>query len=485
MSMLWNSKTAHEATGGKDAGEWQADRVVIDSRAVKPGDLFVALKGERFDGHDYIPAALEAGASAVIADRPGEGCRMQVPDSLKALEQLGAYARGRSEARIVAVTGSVGKTSCKEMLRTALGALGETFASEGNFNNHIGAPLTLANLPQAAKFGVFELGMNHAGEIAPLSRLVRPHLAIITTVEAVHLEFFGTVEAIADAKAEIFEGVEKGGAALLNADNPQYGRLHAAAEKKGLRVLAFGTQAADGLLIDYAPTPEGCTLRARLDDREYIYTLGATGRHFALTSVAVLLAISELGLDVRQAAAALADFHEPDGRGRVLRPAQLNGARLIDDSYNASPASMRAAFAKTAEVWQREGGKGRKLAALGDMLELGEGAEALHAGLAKEAQAAGFDTVFTAGQLMRNLHDALPRAMRGAHTVQARELLPHLRAALGPGDVLLVKGSHGSRMYELAAALCHPERSEGSSAARKDPSAAPQDDSKRNSQHAI
>ncbi|MDE3016292.1 MAG: UDP-N-acetylmuramoyl-tripeptide--D-alanyl-D-alanine ligase [Pseudomonadota bacterium] len=457
---MWNEKTAAEATGGKAQGRWRASRVEIDSRRIKPGDLFVALKGERFDGHAYVKDALAKGAVAAVvhATSPGwggvatrsgagGGCLI-VSDTFKALEDLGRFARTRSRAKIVGVTGSVGKTGAKEMLRLALGAHGETFASGGNFNNHIGTPLSLANLPENAAFAVFEMGMNHAGEIAHLTKMVRPGIAAITNIEAVHMEFFASLDAIACAKAEIFEGMERDGIAVLNRDNAAYVPLAARARERGLAVVTFGEHAeADCRLLEY----RAGRIKAGIHGKPLSYALAAMGRHWAATSLLTLAATHALGLDDEKTAGALAGFSEPEGRGRVLSLA--GGITLVDDSYNASPPAMRAAFAKTAELWENSGRKGRKLAALGDMLELGKDAPSLHVGLAADIVQSGFDGVFTAGALMQHLHKALPQRLRAGHTAEAIQLLPLLSKELQAGDILLVKGSHGSGMHNLAKAL--------------------------------
>lgn len=461
MTVLWTDSTAAEAAGGKtQQGSWQAARVEIDSRRVKQGDLFVALKGENFDGHDFIAEALAKGAVAAMVSRVPPALAkvplLVVDDTLKGLEALGVAARSRTDAKIVGVTGSVGKTSTKEMIRMALTPHGATYATSGNYNNHIGTPLNLANLPPATQFAVFEMGMNHAGEISHLTNMVRPHVAAITTVEAVHMEFFGSLEGIADAKLEIYDGMTGEGYAILNRDSPLYGYMAKhVAERNVKHIVTFGAhEKSDCRLIEYRALANGCAITASIHGRHISYGLKAVGRHWALTSLLTLGVINALGLDIDKTAKALAAFGELAGRGQVVRiPVDGGEAILIDDSYNASPAAMRAAFAKTAEVWEGSGRKGRKLAALGNMLELGRDAPLLHSGLAPDIERHGFDGVFTAGDLMQQLHDALPSAMSAGHTAQAMQLLPLIRKKLKPGDILLVKGSHGSRMYELARAL--------------------------------
>jgi len=461
MTILWTDITAAQATGGKaQQGSWQATRVEIDSRKVKAGDLFVALKGENFDGHDYIADALAKGAVAAMVTRVPQALSkvpmLIVEDTLKGLEALGLDARKRINAKVIGVTGSVGKTSTKEMIRMALMAHGETYATSGNYNNHIGTPLNMANLPSSTQFAVFEMGMNHAGEISHLTKMVRPQVGAITTVEAVHMEFFGSLEGIADAKLEIFEGMISEGYAILNRDSALYGYMAKRVTDYGVKhIVTFGAhEKSDCRLIEYRAGSDGCTITGSIHGKHISYSLKAVGRHWALTSLLTLAVVHALGLDIEKTAKALANFGELDGRGRVLKIAVSGGeAILIDDSYNASPAAMRAAFAKTAEVWEGMERKGRKLAALGNMLELGRDTTLLHSGLAPDVLSNGFDGIFTAGDLMQHLHDALPSAMCIGHVAQAMQLLPLLQKKLRPGDILLVKGSHGSKMYELASAL--------------------------------
>ncbi len=447
MSALWPVLDLVKATGGVPNGEWCAWRVEIDSRKVQPGDLFVAIKGERVDGHDYVQQAFAAGAIAAVVEKKLAigGNQLVVADTFRALDDLAKYNRARSKAKIIGVTGSVGKTSTKEMLRLALSVHGKTYATSGNYNNHIGTPLNLANLPLDSEYGVFEMGMNHAGEILHLTKMVRPNIALISNVEAVHMEFFASIDEIAKAKGEIFEGLENGGVAIINADQPYFLNFRSSA-------ITFGADAkADCRLLSYKPTISGCEVSANIKGEKIDYIIAATGRHWALISLSVLAAVHALGLDVAKSAAALANFSEVEGRGRVVQITAKNGtALLINDSYNASPASMRAAFAKTNEVWQAQGKKGRKIALLGDMLELGEQSPEIHAGLASDLQAQGFDKIYSAGKLMQNLHDELPADMRGAHVPDAASLGAIVNDVFAKDDVILIKGSHGSKMYVLA-----------------------------------
>jgi UDP-N-acetylmuramoyl-tripeptide--D-alanyl-D-alanine ligase len=460
VSPLWTAQEAALATGGDlaPAASWAADGVAIDTRAVAANDLFVALKGPRFDGHDFVAAALSRGAAAaLVARRPSDADPARlllVPDTQAGLEALARAARARSRARIAAVTGSVGKTGTKEALAAVLGGQARTHASAGNLNNQIGMPLSLARMPEGAAYGVFELGMNHAGEIAPLSRLLRPHVAIVTTVEPVHIENFPDVAAIADAKGEIFAGIEAGGVAILNADNPYFARLASHAAACGVdRIWSFGeAQTADARLLSVALTAEGSTAEIVLRGQRLSLRINLPGRHQVQNALAVLLAAAALGADLSRAVAALATLSPVKGRGVVTDIAVGGGGiTLVDESYNASPAAMRAAFSVLALRQAAEGG--RKIAVLGDMLELGRQAAADHAGLAADLAAAGVDLVFTAGPLMRHLCDALPESRRGGHAGTAVALAPLVTAAVRPGDIVLVKGSAGSQMDVVVAAL--------------------------------
>src|SRR5215218_1728781 len=346
--------------------------ISIDSRTIQRGEAFFAIAGDARDGHDFVAAALAAGAGLAVVARakrdimPANAPLMVVPDVLAALTDLAQASRARSNARIVAVTGSVGKTGTKEALRLALGQCGVTHASVASYNNHWGVPLSVARMPANTQFAVFEIGMNHAGEITPLTRLVRPHVAVVTAVEPVHLEYFGSLEAIADAKAEIFLGLEPGGAAIINRDNSQYERLKRAAASAGARIVSFG---------------EHAEAEARVLGAELTYKLGAPGRHVVLNSLAVLAAASLAGADLALAGLALAGLEPPTGRGQRIALGLTGGgsALLIDESYNANPASVRAALALLSQA--HIGSDGRRIAVLGDMLELGEASAELHRGL--------------------------------------------------------------------------------------------------------
>lgn len=456
---LWPSADLLEAVGGRTVGmPGDVSAVSIDSRTVPKDAAFFAIRGDRFDGHDFAAAALDAGAALAIVregfetgDHPGPF--VFVDDPLQALERLAAAARSRSGAGIVGVTGSVGKTGTKEMLRLALGASGETHASPASFNNHWGVPFSLASLPASARFGVFEMGMNHPGEIAPLSALVRPEAAIITTVAPVHIGHFRNVEEIADAKAEIFAGLVAGGTAILPLDNPHFGRLADAALAAGATIVTFGEASdANVRLVDFIPDGDGSTASVTLGDRPLNVRLGAPGRHLATNALAVLAAVDALGADLSAAADALAKMSAPTGRGErtVLHP-EGGTALLIDESYNANPVSMAAALAMLGAA--EPGPGGRRIAVLGDMLELGEGSPAYHRELAGPIRKARADLVFASGPFMAELADELGGEIDVVHAPDAAGNEAALLAELRPGDIVMVKGSLGSSMGPLVAAL--------------------------------
>ncbi len=459
---LWTAEDAAAATSGSARGGWTGvTGVSIDTRTLVPGELFVALEGENRDGHDFVPQALAAGAGAVMVSRipavvADDAPVLLVDDTLAALGRLGTAARARSAAKVIAVTGSVGKTSTKEMLRSMLACQGRVHAAEKSYNNHWGVPLTLARMPAATQFAVIEMGMNHPGEIAPLSRLARPHVAIITTIEPVHLAAFDSIEGIADAKAEVFAGLEPGGVAILNRDNPQFGRL--AAQAGGARILSFGTGDCDLILEQAAVDGTSTAVRARISGRPISFKLGAPGAHFAMNATAALGAVAAVGADIARAGQAMAGWFPPEGRGQRWRielgPAGRDGAiTLIDDSYNANPASIRAALAvlaasPLADVAGREG-RGRRIAFLGDMLELGPTEDSLHAGLADLAEIDGIDTLHLAGPRMRALHQALPAEKRGHWFEDSEKLAQWVCKAIDAGDVCVVKGSLGMAMRRV------------------------------------
>ncbi|MFT4096465.1 MAG: UDP-N-acetylmuramoylalanyl-D-glutamyl-2,6-diaminopimelate--D-alanyl-D-alanine ligase [Rhodoblastus sp.] len=457
---LWTSLALVAPLGARVSGALPANGVTgvsIDTRTLQPGDLFVALKGDNSDGHEHVRKAFDAGAAAALVDEAhadalaGAGPLYVAHDTLTALENLGRASRARSKARIVAVTGSVGKTTTKELLRVALESAGETHASAASYNNHWGVPLTLARMPASARYGVFEIGMNHAGEITPLVGMVQPHVAIITRIAPVHLEHFASVDAIADAKAEIFTGVRRGGVAILNRDDAQFERLRDAATNAGVRfVLSFGeSEEADAILHSCALGVRVSRVKARVLGQELDYVIGAPGRHIAMNSLAVLMAARAAGLDIATAAQALQNFRPAAGRGHRLELMTPDGPiSVIDESYNANPVSMRAAL----DLLGASRG-GRRIAVLGDMLELGPDAAKLHAAIAEDIERNQIDLVFTAGPLMRALHEAIPADKRGAHAASSAALEPVMLDALRAGDVVMIKGSNGSRMGPLVAAM--------------------------------
>ena len=432
----------------------------IDSRTIAPGEAYFAIRGEVHDGHDFVTAALKAGAALAVIDAaqrekfPSDAPLLVVKDALAGLVDLAHAARARLTAQVIAVTGSVGKTSTKEALRRVLGAQGPTHASAASFNNHWGVPLSLARCPATVRFAIFEIGMNHAGEIEPLVKMVRPQVAVITTVEPVHLEFFAGIEAIADAKAEIFEGVEPGGAVVLNRDNSQFARLQRRAEQLGIsRIVSFGADAkSDARLIDLALHAACSAVHAKILGQEVTYKLGMPGRHMAMNSLAVLAAASLAGADLALAALSLSQIEPATGRG-VRRMLELaNGeATLIDESYNANPASMAAALNVLGQA--AVGPHGRRIAVLGDMLELGSTSPALHRGLNEAIRANRIDLVYCCGPLMRNLWDALSTGKRGGYADSAAGLEAQVIAAIRAGDAIMVKGSLGSKMKTIVNAL--------------------------------
>lgn len=464
MTALWTAAEAAAAVNGKSTARWQAHGVSIDSRKIADGDLFVAIKGPTFDGHAFVAEALARGAAAAIVDHPSaefdDAPLLVVGDTKRALENLAAAARQRSQAKIVAVTGSVGKTGTKEFLRSALGRIGRVAATEGNLNNQWGLPLSLARMPRDVDFGVFEIGMNHAGEITPLVRLARPHTAVITRVAEVHGAHFDSLDAIADAKAEIFLGLTSGGAAVLNHDEVSYARLVAAAEAAAIgRIVSFGENPdADCRLLDWTAGGCGSDVVAEVFGTPISYRLSIPGRHLVDNSLAVLAVVQALGADLAAAAAGLADVTALKGRGLRSEVALEDGwFTVIDESYNASPTSIQAALAVLGAT--APAGGGRRIAVLGDMLELGDRAEALHAKLAESIAANGIDLVFTAGQYMSALWEALPQARRGGQAISSERLIPIVCDAVSAGDVVMVKGSLGSGTRRIVEALLAINRS--------------------------
>lgn len=462
MTSLWTTGAMTAAMRADEAGRLPegVSGISIDTRTIQAGEAFFAIQGENRDGHDFVDAAVQAGAAlAVIArDKRARFAKdaplLAVDDVLEGLRDLARAARARLTGKVVAVTGSVGKTGSKEALRLALSAQGKTHASAASHNNHWGVPLSLARCPADAAYAVFEIGMNHAGEITPLTKLVRPDVAIVTTVAPVHLEYFGSLDRIADAKAEIFSGVVPGGAAVINRDIPQFERLRAAARAAGVaRVIGFGEHPdADARVERVALAADSSRVDASILGVSLRYTVGAPGRHLVLNSLAVLAAAALAGADLARAAEALAGWRPSAGRGQRSTLRVSGGeALLIDESYNANPASMRAALALLAQA--EPGPNGRRIAVLGDMLELGAAGARLHAELAEAAVAAGIDAVYCSGPLMRALFEALPSRLRGGYAETSAALEPAVIAALRAGDAVMVKGSFGSNMGPLVKAL--------------------------------
>jgi UDP-N-acetylmuramoyl-tripeptide--D-alanyl-D-alanine ligase len=460
--VLWTVEAMAAAIGAEREGALpqSVPGISIDSRTLAPGEAFFAIQGDHRDGHDFVAAALaaKAGLAVTAADRrselPQDVPLLVVPDVLAALRALAAAARARLQGKVIGVTGSVGKTGTKEALRLALSQDGETHASAASYNNHWGVPLSLARCPASARYAVLEMGMNHAGEIEPLSRLARPHVAIITTVAPVHLEFFGSLAKIADAKAEIFLGLEAGGAAVINRDNSQFARLKRRAKEAGVaRIVSFGEhEQADARLIKCALHPGCSAVQADILGTELTYKIGAPGRHLVHNSLAVLAAAVLVGADLALAALALADFKPASGRGAAFEIDLPGGpATVIDESYNANPASMAAALALLGQ--RPVGARGRRIAVLGDMLELGPRGRALHRGLLAPVDANAIDLVFCCGPLMRALWRALPASRRGGYAEDSAALEPQVLSAVGAGDVVMVKGSLGSRMAPVVKAL--------------------------------
>ena len=458
---IWTAKDAQKITNGSVNGDWTAYGISIDSRMVEEGDVFVALQTEAADGHDYVLDALKKGAVAAIVSKVPAQCSEDTPllvveDTLKALEALGQGARYRTSAKVIAVTGSVGKTGTKELLSAGLSPQGQTHASIKSFNNHIGVPITLATMHAGSDYGVFEIGMNHPGEITPLSKQVKPDIAIITTVAPVHLEHFSEgIEGIAKAKSEIFAGMSAEGKAVVNCDMEMFSLVQAQAKLSGVDLITFGKDAqAESRLLDCLVAANGSRIRASILGEEISYTLQWSGEHIAMNSIAVLTAIKLAGADIVKAAKAMGMLMPPAGRGQreyLDIGDDENPLTLINESYNASPTSMNAAFKVLALVDPGRGG--RRIAILGDMLELGNDAPKKHTDLALPLRTNDIDLVYTCGSLMKNLHKALPNDNKGAHCETSHELAEIVTDVLVPGDVVMVKGSLGSKMSVVVEAL--------------------------------
>lgn len=469
-AVLWTAKDAEKATGGKATGNWQASGVSIDSRKAAKGDLFIALKGPNFDGHKFSQAALDNGcAAAMVSDTKtlGNGApALVVDDTLDAMVRLGLAGRERSDAKIIAITGSVGKTGTKEALKYVLNEQGQTHASPASFNNHWGVPMSLATLPVAAEYGVFEIGMNHPGEISPLVKMVRPKVALITTVVGAHTEFFKDEAEIAQAKSEIFDGLDTDDTVILNRDNLHYFALARRAKELGIKnIKCFGTDAmADYRLFEANIVANGSAVRARVGGRDIEYFIGCPGEHWVMNSLAVLACVDAIGGDVLRAAQDLADFTPPAGRGETHILPLPNGAdgtyTLIDDAYNANPTSMMAGLSVLAQ--SKPEGSGRRIAVLGDMRELGDDAQKLHADLHQPLVALGIERAYTVGPLMANLTETLPADLLAGHFDTAEDAIDPIKADLQAGDVVLIKGSLGIYVSKIVSAL---KSSDGASGA--------------------
>lgn len=462
---LWTSADAVTATAGQTTADWAAQGVSIDTRTLQKGDLFVALKDIR-DGHDFVALALEKGAAAALvshipAGLPADAPLLVVPDVLAALEQMGRFARARSRARVVGVTGSVGKTSTKEMLRVILGGQGKTHAAEASYNNHWGVPLTLARLPADADFAVIEIGMNHPGEIAPLARMAAPDVVMITTVAPAHLEAFASLDGIAAEKAAILDGLRAGGTAILPADLPVSPILLAKAAQVGAKTLTFGATQADYTLTSVQIVEAATIVKAKRLGASFLYKVRSPGRHFAANGLAALAVADALGLDAAIAATDLGRWQPPAGRGTrekiLLDPLDETSFDLIDDAFNANPASLAAALDVLIAAQPQDGvgrlGRGRRIAILGDMLELGPTEIALHEAVASHPHLARIDVIHCAGPRMKHLWHLLPKAQRGQWHAAAPALAAQARTLIDAGDIVLVKGSKGIKVSLVVDAL--------------------------------
>jgi UDP-N-acetylmuramoyl-tripeptide--D-alanyl-D-alanine ligase len=463
---LWTSSEAAAATGGRAQGDWACEGVSIDTRTLQPGDLFVALKDAR-DGHDFVAAALEKGAGAALVSHVPDGLAADAPllivdDVLNGLERLGIAARARTNAKVAAVTGSVGKTSTKEMLLAMLSDQGRAHASVDSYNNHWGVPLTLARMPADTEYAIIEIGMNHPGEIAPLARMARPDVAMVTTVAAAHLEAFENVAGIAVEKASIFEGVPVAGTAVINADIEHAAILMANAVDCKLHELEFGEHGFQFKLKDVMLQADATVVQAEFEGAPLLFKIATPGRHFAMNGLGALAVVHALGGDLALAAASLGRWQPYKGRGVretiVLDPVERHlTLDLIDDSYNANPTSMAAALEvlAAAEVKHDIGrvSKGRRIAFLGDMKELGSDDIALHAGLAHLPATQSLDVIHCIGPLMKSLYNLLPEHQRGHWFETAAEMLPHVSSALDSGDVVLAKGSLSMKLGSIVDAI--------------------------------
>lgn len=458
-SELWSAQEAASATNGDAIGDWIASGVSIDTRTLNPGDLFTAIRGPNHDGHDHVITALEKGAAAAVVDKqysdPSAGASLlRVDDTEQALRDLGIQARNRTSAQICGVTGSVGKTGTKELLAAALGVQGKVSATTGNLNNHFGLPLSLARMPRDTDYGVFEMGMNHAGEISPLSKMARPHVAMIMNIEAVHIEYFDGIEGIADAKSEIFEGLVEGGTAVISRDTPFFDKLADRARECGAeKVWGFGMHSlSNARFLAADPTPTGQHVQATIGSKHLKYHLNMRGRHWAINTLGVLAAVASLGADLDAAAQALINVEPPKGRGEIHQIKSEDGVfTIVDETYNASPVAVRAAMNVLKSTTPGRGG--RRVVVLGDMLELGDDAEKEHRSLVNDITAHDFDLVFACGQHMPAILEGLPDDMRGGAAENSDELADFVAKRVRSGDLVLIKGSFGSQMGKVVERL--------------------------------
>jgi UDP-N-acetylmuramoyl-tripeptide--D-alanyl-D-alanine ligase len=453
VSALWTSGEIAQATGGGASAAFEAGGVTFDSREVEPGHLFIAMKGEATDGHLFLDKAFAAGASGALVSEATDRPNVRVADTFEALNALGRASRARTGARICGVTGSVGKTGTKEALYAALdrSARGRAHRSLKSYNNHTGVPLSLARMPRESRYGVFEMGMNHAGELAVLTRLVRPHVAVVTAIAPAHREFFSSEEEIADAKAEIFEGLEPGGIAVVPFGSPHRDRLIAGAEPHAAQIVTFGRdQGADVRAREVVRVAGGTLVTATLPEAELTFTIAQPGDHWVSNALAVIAAVQALGGDLAAAGLALADMAGLKGRGERHRIRAGGGeALLIDESYNANPASMAATLRNLGE----EEVAGRRIAVLGAMRELGPDGDSFHAGLAEPIEAAKVDEAILVGEEMAPLAKALGRKVKMTHVADVASALDAARERVGPGDAILVKGSNAVGLSALVEAL--------------------------------
>ncbi len=448
VSTLWTSDQIATAAGGAASASFEASGVTFDSREVEPGDLFIALTGETTDGHRFVAGAADKGAAGMLVSQPVAGPHVLVDDTTAALNALALAARARTSAKVVGVTGSVGKTGTKEALHAALdrSAPGEAHRSVKSYNNHTGVPLSLARMPAEARFGVFEMGMNHAGELAELTRLVRPHAAVVTAIAPAHREFFASDEDIADAKGEIFEGLEPGGTAIIPFDSPHRDRLIRAAQPHAAHIVTFGIgEGADVRARESMPGPRGTLITAILADAELTFTLALPGAHWVSNALAVLAAVQAVGGDLAAAGLALAEMPGLLGRGeRTVIAVDGGQALLIDESYNANPASMAATLSSLSTE------SGRRIAVLGPMRELGPESASFHLGLAPLIADARVELAMLVGDEMAELSTVVPGA---DHAPDVASAIKAIQKRIEPGDVILVKGSNSVGLSRLVAAL--------------------------------